>query len=234
MSHIWMSHVTCMNESCHIYEWVMSHMNESCHTYEWVMSHIWMSHNTPPKDIARPSEKSKTPRSCGWKSVSKNNTWLGYDMTRSFVTCSAGWRRLIGCLKLQVTFCKRATNNRALLREMTCKDKASYGSSPPCKNKSTRSLFKYNIKRGTYVNHSRFWYFHCNNYFESHLLGNGLYRQFCRDDGVRGLCVLQCVGACCSVWQCGKDNGVVIARRLSAWFVRVAVRVSVLQCVAAW
>jgi len=35
--------------SCHTYEWVMSHiwmshvthMNESCHTYEWVMSHIW-------------------------------------------------------------------------------------------------------------------------------------------------------------------------------------------------
>ena len=39
-----------MNESCHIYEWVMSHicmshathMDESCHTYEWVMSHVWM------------------------------------------------------------------------------------------------------------------------------------------------------------------------------------------------
>jgi len=41
-------------ESCHTYEWVMSHirmshvthMNESCHTYERVMSHIWMSHVT--------------------------------------------------------------------------------------------------------------------------------------------------------------------------------------------
>jgi len=32
MSHIWMSHVT--------------HMNESRHTYEWVTSHIWMSHVT--------------------------------------------------------------------------------------------------------------------------------------------------------------------------------------------
>ena len=46
---IWMSHVTYMNESCHIYEWVMSHiwmshvpqMNESCPTYEWVMSHMY-------------------------------------------------------------------------------------------------------------------------------------------------------------------------------------------------
>ena len=54
MSHIRMSHVTHMNESCHTYEWVMSHIqmshvthtNEPCHTYNWVMSHIWMSHVT--------------------------------------------------------------------------------------------------------------------------------------------------------------------------------------------
>jgi len=54
MSHVWMSHVAHMNESCHTYEWVMSriwmshvtHMNESCHTYEWVTPHIQMSHVT--------------------------------------------------------------------------------------------------------------------------------------------------------------------------------------------
>ena len=46
MSHMWMSHVTHMNESCHTYEWVMSriwmshvtHMNESCHTYDTIRS----------------------------------------------------------------------------------------------------------------------------------------------------------------------------------------------------
>ena len=43
-----------------------------------------------------------------------------------------GWRRLTGCCKLKVIFCKRATNSRALLRKMTCKDKASYDSTPPC------------------------------------------------------------------------------------------------------
>jgi len=43
-----------------------------------------------------------------------------------------GWRRPIRCLKLQVIFRKRTTNNRALLRKMTYQDKASYGSSPPC------------------------------------------------------------------------------------------------------
>jgi len=47
ISHIWVSHVTHMNESCHTYEMShVTHMNESCHTYEWVMSHIWMSHVT--------------------------------------------------------------------------------------------------------------------------------------------------------------------------------------------
>jgi len=43
-----------------------------------------------------------------------------------------GWRRPIGCLKLQVIFRKRATNYRALLRKFTYEDKASYWSSPPC------------------------------------------------------------------------------------------------------
>jgi len=38
------------------------------------------------------------------------------------------WRRLIGCFKLQVIFRKKATNYRALLRKMTCEDKASYDS----------------------------------------------------------------------------------------------------------
>jgi len=66
MSHVWLSHVARMNESCHKYERVMSrmsrskwwgrsadawmshvtHMNTSCHTYEWVISHMWMSHVT--------------------------------------------------------------------------------------------------------------------------------------------------------------------------------------------
>jgi len=43
-----------------------------------------------------------------------------------------GWRRLIGCLKLQVVYRKRATHHRALLQKMTYEDKASYDSTPPC------------------------------------------------------------------------------------------------------
>jgi len=43
-----------------------------------------------------------------------------------------GWGRPTACRKLQVIFHKRATNYRDFWRKMTCKDKASYGSSPPC------------------------------------------------------------------------------------------------------
>ena len=39
---------------------------------------------------------------------------------------------IIKYFKLLVIFGKRAINYRALLRKMTCKDKASYGSSPSC------------------------------------------------------------------------------------------------------
>jgi len=64
--HVWMSHVTLMNESCHTYEWVMSHVclshvtcmtNDQVNTlqrinactisqvtHEWVKSHIWMGY----------------------------------------------------------------------------------------------------------------------------------------------------------------------------------------------
>ena len=73
MSHVWMRHVTHMNESCHTCEWVMSHMwmshvthmkytagirrwgfnryGKSCHRYEWIMSHIRMSHATHMNEL---------------------------------------------------------------------------------------------------------------------------------------------------------------------------------------
>jgi len=68
-----------------------------------------------------------------------------YDLCISCMICSfminpnfragaTGWRRIIGHLKLQVIFRKRATNYRALLRTVTCKDKTFCGSSPPSTN----------------------------------------------------------------------------------------------------
>jgi len=57
---------------------------------------------------------------------------MNHTKNMQLVRINTGWRRPIGCLKLQDIFHKRATNYRALLRKMTYKDKASYESLPPC------------------------------------------------------------------------------------------------------
>ena len=67
-----------------------------------------------------------------------------------------GWRRPIRCLKLQVIFRKRATNCRALLQEMTCKDKAFYDSTPPYTSRTHGNSFcmctnLYNSYMSTYT-----------------------------------------------------------------------------------
>ena len=49
-----------------------------------------------------------------------------------FLLSATGWRRLIGSFKSQIIFHKGATQYRSLLRKMTCKDKRSYESWPPC------------------------------------------------------------------------------------------------------
>jgi len=43
--------------------------------------------------------------------------------SKTFISARTGWPKPIGCLKLQVIFRQRATNNRTLLRKMTCEDK---------------------------------------------------------------------------------------------------------------
>jgi len=59
----------------------------------------------------------------------KHTPGLGKATTMPLRT---GWRRYTRCLKLQVSFCKRATHYKALLWKMTCKDKAFFESSPTC------------------------------------------------------------------------------------------------------
>ena len=44
MAHVWMSHITCMNEAYHMYARVLSRMcDESRHMYQWVMSCVKIS-----------------------------------------------------------------------------------------------------------------------------------------------------------------------------------------------
>jgi len=105
-------------------------------------------------------------------------------------TIDTGRRRPIGCHELQVIFRKRATNYRALLRNMTCKDKASYDYMPPCNGSSPTCtlLTSYSDKK------------------TPHLSGHSKARDihFCDEMQCVAVCcsVLQCVAVCCSVLQC--------------------------------
>jgi len=67
------------------------------------------------------------------KQNESRHLWMGV-MSHTHTTCT------IGCLKLQVSFRKRATNYRALVQEMTYEDKTSYGSWPHCRSCSENDL----------------------------------------------------------------------------------------------
>ena len=96
-----------------------SHMTHSSVLYAALMSLHWSVYMfaTPPP--CRLSSVRYTHQSELSLQGGKHVDWS--DWTAQ----STGWRTCIGCLKLQVSFRKRAINHRALLLEMTCKDKAS-------------------------------------------------------------------------------------------------------------
>jgi len=71
------------------------------------------------------------------------NTNLFIRRTQSWHRESIGWRRVIGCHKLQIIYRKRAANYGALLRKMTYKDKASYDFTPPCSVFICRWIYMY-------------------------------------------------------------------------------------------
>ena len=108
---------------------------------------IWYTLSTPMKKTTRGGALKITthqgwsfsrcllvPTSSNWNISRRKPTqgWaVSFDKVADSKGSCIGWRRCIGCLRLQVIFCKRSTNYMAFLQKMTCKDKASYGSSPP-------------------------------------------------------------------------------------------------------
>jgi len=110
MAHIWMSHGTHMNESCHTYEWAMSHiwmshathMNNECDTYERRMRllQIWGSY-----DYLAPSNYTSLLQ----KSPIKETIFCTNDACDSYGYGVATVSRL---LKITSLFCKRALNKR--------------------------------------------------------------------------------------------------------------------------
>jgi len=159
MPHIWMIHVTHTNASyaseftCDTYEWIssltyelwVSHMNyeaykafmrdtPAIHTLQLhhnaSKSGKWMSHTTHMKGSCLTYE-------CVMRQTFRPSSYATTHLNpANLPTYITGRRRLMGCLKLQVIFRKRATKCRARLQKMTCEDKASYDSTPPCRSSS--------------------------------------------------------------------------------------------------
>ena len=91
------------------------------------MSHI-------PHSPCGSIEKTQVPSSAYAKEtyVSAKEPCIYAKEPRISCVLSTGWRRPVRCILSRITFRKLATNYRALLPNMTCKDKASYDSTPLC------------------------------------------------------------------------------------------------------
>jgi len=93
----------------------------------------------PPKPDSKATPTcacNKSYRTCQWV---MSHTLYTTTYIRKY-TCiyvndrtATDWRSCIWCLKLQVSFCKRATNCKAFWRKMIYKDKASCYSTTPCR-----------------------------------------------------------------------------------------------------
>jgi len=88
--------------------------------------------------------------------------WVSSNSNARSLKCGTGWRRPIGCLKLQVIFRKRATDYRALLRKITYEDKASYDSTPLCTAKESHLHEQSRLSRYIYICTDRYMYIYIN------------------------------------------------------------------------
>jgi len=131
VTHTEMSHVTHINVFCQTYQERVGEMTHDSHSYDiesWALDlePVTQYHNyTHP----HPRTQCHSNDAClthSWYRVTVTQCYGGWlmhalEFVTQYHTCihCTEWRRPIGCLKLQVIFCKRATNYRALLRKIT-------------------------------------------------------------------------------------------------------------------
>jgi len=87
-------------ESCHIWMSHVTHMNATCHTYECVMPWIWMSHATH----TRMSQVTHTWMTHPYVAHVTSRVWMGH-VTLTNESChtlepNMGWLRSVGSIKL--------------------------------------------------------------------------------------------------------------------------------------
>jgi len=118
-SYVWHNSFMCVT-------WLI-HMRDMTHLYVWQDSFIcvtWVIHMCDM--IARPTYRVAKIIGC-----LKLQCLCAKEPLIIAIQGATDDRKVVRCLKLQVSFRKRATNHRALLQKMTYKDKASYGSWAP-------------------------------------------------------------------------------------------------------
>ena len=114
-----------MCDKTHSYVWRDSLMCDTTHWYVWHDSSICVAAATCSLCLLVTSYVWHDAFTCVTCFMHTGCVWLCHTHTHGVLNAGTGWRRHIGCLKLQVICRKRASNCRALLREMTNKDKAS-------------------------------------------------------------------------------------------------------------
>jgi len=125
VSHVWMSHVTHVNETCYFapyyfkYTWMsyVIHVNESCPFPPRHVTHMWMSHVTHVTDASDIHDMSQT---CKWHD---SHSWHVSDMSLASI-----WQMQVTFIWMQMTCLNESRHARHMhdvthshsLRQVTC------------------------------------------------------------------------------------------------------------------
>ena len=103
-----------------------------CHSFSNTFSHFFLRLDVFRRPILNRTSQTSNLAKKGLERGGCDQQSMGALVRPLWHAAAPGLKPLrLPRAQLQIIFRKRATNHRAL-QKMTCKDKASYGSSPPC------------------------------------------------------------------------------------------------------